>query len=32
MPSEFTNVYADPAQAKAYATLEYCGTYYLASA
>jgi SAM-dependent methyltransferase len=30
MPSEFTNVYADPAQAKAYATLEYSGTYYLA--
>jgi SAM-dependent methyltransferase len=30
MPSEFTNVYADPARAQAYATLEYPGTYYLA--
>jgi SAM-dependent methyltransferase len=30
MRSEFTNVYADPARAKAYATLEYPGTYYLA--
>jgi SAM-dependent methyltransferase len=30
MPSEFTNVYADPARAKAYAALEYPGTYYLA--
>ena len=30
MPSEFTNVYADPARAEAYATLEYPGTYYLA--
>jgi len=30
MPSGFTNVYADPARAQAYATLEYAGTYYLA--
>ena len=30
MPSEFTNVYADPARAQAYATLECPGTYYLA--
>lgn len=30
MDSEFTNVYADPARAQAYAALEYPGTYYLA--
>ena len=30
MAAEFTNVYADPARAEAYATLKYAGTYYLA--
>jgi SAM-dependent methyltransferase len=30
MASDFTNVYADPARAQAYAALEYPGTYYLA--
>lgn len=30
MDPEFTNVYADPARAQAYAALEYPGTYYLA--
>ncbi|MBL8978473.1 MAG: class I SAM-dependent methyltransferase, partial [Gemmatimonadetes bacterium] len=30
MDSDFTNVYADPARAQAYAALEYPGTYYLA--
>src|SRR6185369_12500514 len=30
MPSGFTNVYADPMLAQAYATLECAGTYYLA--
>src|SRR5262245_31858305 len=30
MSSEFANVYADPTRAKAYAALQYPGTYYLA--
>lgn len=30
MDPEFTNVYADPTRARAYAALEYPGTYYLA--